>query len=166
MAGKVIGPAELTKCDLEEMRASGISDSKHWQILKGQGLTSGKCPSGGAPAGGDGGDGGMGGSATSAATGTSGALGAAADLGGVGVDAAGGSGAFPFPGGAPQTSTGMTGGGAASLQGLQSAAAPTSFGGEDATGAQMLNAPNPLRQGIGNRIPPEMSRHLVGRRIY
>ena len=39
--------------------------------------------------------------------------------------------------------------------------------GEGATGAQMLNAPNALRQGIGTRIPPVMSMALAGlQRIY
>ena len=40
-------------------------------------------------------------------------------------------------------------------------------GGEGATGAQMLNAPNALRQGIGTRIPPMMSMALAGlQRVY
>ena len=39
--------------------------------------------------------------------------------------------------------------------------------GEGATGAQMLNAPNALRQGIGTRIPPVMSMALAGlQRVY
>ena len=41
------------------------------------------------------------------------------------------------------------------------------IGAESATGAQMLNAPNTLRQGIGTRIPPMMSMALAGlQRVY